>query len=104
MPTISIAINVNGTEKASKDLQARKLKVLLADILPEGGTAEEQAAAVLDWIVARAKDALSDENPRIGNRQYDVMLTAVSAADPTWDRDRVMYEGMDALIAAYDLL
>lgn len=101
---VELTIKVNGTEQAVQVIPARKAKVLLADILPDGGTVGEQAQAVLDWIVARAKDALSDANPRFGDRQYDVMLAKVREADDTWDQERVMYEGMDALIAAYDAL
>jgi hypothetical protein len=101
---IELAIKVNGTQKAAQAIPARKLKVLAADLGVSDGTAQEQADAVLAWIIARAKDALSDDNPRLGDRQYDVMLAAVREADDTWDQERVMYEGMDALIAAYDAL
>jgi hypothetical protein len=100
MPTVELAINM----KASQALPARKLKVLLADVLPEGGTAAEQAQAVLDWIVGRAKDALADGDVSIGSRQYDVMLAAVAKADGTWDAARVQQDGIGALTTAYDAL
>ncbi len=101
---VELAIKVNGTQKAAQAIPARKLKVLAADLGVSDGTAQEQADAVLAWIIARAKDALSTDPVQIGNRQYDVMLAAVAESDPTWDRDKVVAKGMEALEAAYDAL
>lgn len=103
-PTITLAIKVNGTDRATQNIPVRKVKVLLQDILPDGGTVAEKAQAVLDWVVARAKDALSTDAPRLGDRQYDVMLAKVREADDTWDHAKVVAKGMEALEAAYDAL
>lgn len=104
MPVIELAIVVGGQIKDRQQIPNRKAKVLLQDILPDGGTVAVQAKALLEWVIARAKDALSDEAPRIGNRQYDVMLAKVAEVDPTWDQAKVVAKGMEALEAAYDAL
>ena len=54
--------------------------------------------------MARSKDALGTDAPRIGGRQYDVMLAKVHADDDTKDAAWVQYNGVGALETAYDAL
>ena len=108
MPTIRLAITVNGTEQAGLNIPARKVKAWIGRLVRQGllkadATVAEQAAALLTEFRNRC---LLGAKTEFGAEPFDEMLAAVAEANPEagWDQTKVQAEGVRALEVAYDAL
>ena len=107
MPTVEIAIKVNGNQKAIQAIPIRKAILVTKWLerqgqLPAGGgTVVQQAEAILARLIRCAR---FEARQAVGDEYYDEMLTALHESDPTWTDERVQDEGVDAAEAAYDAL